>query len=156
MLSQQPRAAMPTPSIVSANLAGWSTLERAKAEICADVPYTWQAAALTANALEAGGDGAYVRSELAIRVQALTGRMILDSPIAADGAARWVTAVVDGVAFQLQGHDLRLLRPCAHCGTGHFTSSSLVSRADLGYALSGWQPYHAGCEPADPAADADW
>lgn len=156
MLSQQQLAAMPALPATTTNLAGWSASERAKSGISADAPVTWQAAALRAYALGAGADSAHLRSELAACVQALTGRTISDGPITADGTTRRMTAVVDGVAFQLQGHDLRLLRPCAHCGTGRFASPSLTSRADLGYALAGWQPYHAGCEPTDPATDADW
>jgi hypothetical protein len=62
---------------------------------------------------------------------------------------------MDGVIFQLQGSDLILLRPCVYCGVGHFTSPPIATPADLGYALSGWQPYHADCEPADPD-DAEW
>jgi hypothetical protein len=137
--------------MASADLVGWSTHHHARPATGGDTPFTWQVAALTAYALEAGAESVHLHSELAVRVQALTGWTIPDRAITADGAVRRATAVVDGVVFQLRGHDLSLLRPCAHCGTGHFASPALASRADLGYVLSGWQPYHAGCEPADLA-----
>lgn len=105
--------------------------------------------------LEDGGDDASLRAELAARVRALTGYSLPDGAITADRHARRATAVLDGVVFRLQGHEVIVLRPCTHCGTGLFASPPLVSRADLDYALSDWQPYHTGCEPVDPA-DVDW
>lgn len=155
MLSQQQVADASAPPMISADLVCRSLEHQTPSEMREDVPFTWQAAALTAYALEAGADGAHLRSELAARVRALNGCAVPDSAITADSSARLAVAVVDGVLFQLRGHDLRLLRTCAHCGTGRFDSPALSSRADLGHALSGWQPYHVGCEPADPAS-ADW
>jgi hypothetical protein len=121
----------------------------------AAAPPAWQAVAVAAYTLEAGTGGTHLRAELARRVHALTGCAIPEGTITVNCDARQATAALDGVVFQLQGHDLILLRPCAYCGTGHFASPSVCSRADLGHALSGWQPYHAGCEPADPA-EGDW
>jgi hypothetical protein len=115
----------------------------------------WQAAAVAAYALEAGAGGAHLRAELAARVHRLTGCAIPAGAITVNCDARQATAALDGVVFQLRGHDLLLLRPCAYCGTGRFASPCVCSRAELGHALSGWQPYHAECEPADPA-EANW
>ncbi|HEX9056877.1 MAG TPA: hypothetical protein VF818_05030 [Ktedonobacterales bacterium] len=152
MLSQL--NALTTP-LVSSVLADPSVTASAMPETRADTPFAWRAAALAAYELESGVGGAHLRVELAARVHALTGCAIPDGAITADRDARRATAAVDGVVFQLQRHDLILLRPCAHCGTGLFESPPLSSRADLGHALSGWQPYHLGCEPADPP-DTAW
>jgi hypothetical protein len=121
----------------------------------AAAPPAWQAAAVAAYALEAGAGGTHLGAELAMRAHELTGCAIPDGAITVNCDARRATAALDGVVFQLRGHDLILLRPCAYCGTGRFESPALCSRADLGHALSGWHPYHAGCEPADPAEE-DW
>lgn len=152
MLSQQQVMTLPA---ISSDLAGRPGKGKALPEFWTDVSCRWRAAALAAYALEAGEDDDSLRAELAARVRRLTGCAIPDGAITADGSARRATAVLDGEVFQLQGHELIVLRPCAHCGTGLFASPSLASRADLGYALSDWQPYHAGCEPVDPA-DVDW
>lgn len=116
---------------------------------------TWQAAALAMYRREVSEGGARLRAELAAQVRALTGRVIPSSAITVDCDGHRAGATMDGVVFQLQGHNLLLLRPCAHCGTGRFASPPLCSRTDLGYALFGWRPYHASCEPAD-LDDADW
>jgi hypothetical protein len=136
-LSVQPRATTAAPNT-------WAA-----------APPAWQAAAVAAYAVEAGAGGAHLRAELAIRMHELTGCAIPDGAITVNDDAQRATAALDGVVFQLRGHDLILLRPCAYCGTGCFESPSLGSRADLGHALAGWRPYHAGCEPADPAEE-DW
>ena len=121
----------------------------------AAAPPAWQAAAVAAYAVEAGAGGVHLRAKLAMRVHELTGCAIPDGAITVNDDAQRATATLDGVVFQLRGHDLILLRPCAYCGTRRFESPSLCSRADLGHALAGWRPYHAGCEPADPAEE-DW
>lgn len=140
------------PHVVGGLLATSGTASAAPEPRMAALP-AWQAAALAAYSKEVGmGD---LRAELAARVQALTGCAIPGAAIMLDDNARRATTTVDGVVFQLQGSDLRLLRPCAYCGVGRFASPPIASRADLGHALSDWQPYHAGCAPADPA-DVDW
>lgn len=121
----------------------------------AAAPSAWQAAAVAAYALEAGAGGIHLGTELARRVHELTGCAIPDGAITVNCDARRATAALDGVVFQLRGHDPILLRPCAYCGTGRFESPALCSRADLGHALAGWHPYHTGCEPGDPA-EGDW
>lgn len=124
-------------------------------ESAADAPRAWRTAAINAYAQEVGADSAQIRAELATRVYELTGYAITDDAVAADSGAQRATVAMDGMVFQLHGHDLILLRPCAYCGAGRFVSAPLSSHADLGYAISGWQPYHPGCEPVD-AAETDW
>ena len=64
--------------------------------------------------------------------------------------------VVDGVMFLLRGESLRIVRPCAWCGTGQFESAPIIGQSDLRDAFAGWQPFHPECEPADPPDDASW
>jgi hypothetical protein len=132
-------------------VAADALMERWAAAACA-----WQIGALAAYGLEARADGAQLRAELAARLHGLTGCALQDGAITADRGAQRATATLDGVVFQLRGHELVVLRPCAHCGTGRFASPRVGSRADLGHALSGWQPYHEGCAPEDPATDTGW
>jgi hypothetical protein len=115
----------------------------------------WQATAVEAYADEAQAGGVGLRAKLAAQVKTLTGCEIRANAIVTDPVARQATTTMDGVIFQLQGNNLILLRPCAYCGVGRFPSPPVANPADLGYALSGWQPYHADCEPADPD-DAEW
>ncbi len=93
---------------------------------------------------------------LAERVGSLTGRTISQRDITVNFAARCARATLDSVVFQLRGHDLSIVRPCAHCGTGQFETPPITDRVDLGYALAGWQAYHPECEPADPPEDTSW
>jgi hypothetical protein len=58
---------------------------------------------------------------------------------------------VDEVVFRLRDRRLVLVRPCAECGNRHFESLPLTTPADLGYALSAWQPLCPHCQPEDPA-----
>lgn len=87
--------------------------------------------------------------DLASRLLTLTGRVIAREAVAVDRAARTATAAVDGTLFQLQGQQLVLLRPCADCGTGLYPSPAIASPADLGHALSAWQPSCPDCLPGD-------
>jgi hypothetical protein len=142
-------------AVSESDLAVWPRATTAAPDTWAAAPPAWQAAVAAAYAVEAGAGGTHLRAELARRMHELTGCAIPDGVITVNSEARRATAALDGVVFQLRRHDLILLRPCAYCGTGRFESPSLYSRADLGHALAGWHPYHAGCEPADPA-EGDW
>jgi hypothetical protein len=97
-----------------------------------------------------------LRRRLAERVGSLTGLAITQRDITVNLAARRAFATVDGVVFQLCGHDLSIVRPCSHCGTGRFETPPITERVDLGYAIAGWQAYHPECEPADPPEDTSW
>jgi hypothetical protein len=151
MLPQQHTAPAPP---TSAGLTAWPATTSAAQQGRASAPLAWQSAAYAAY-VEASASGSRQRNELAERLRALTGCAIRDGAIIVDHDARRATVAMDGVIFQLQGRDLVLLRPCAHCGVALFASPPLSSQADLGHALCGWQPYHMWCEPIDPAS-ADW
>jgi hypothetical protein len=152
MLSQSDALVSPA---ISPRLAGRLVAASAPPNMQTRPLPAWQAAARAAYMREFGASDDRLRAELAARVQALTNCALQGEVIVVDSAARRATAALDGVVFQLQRGDLTVARPCAHCGAGRFESAPLTSRADLGHALAVWQPYHAGCEPSDPA-DADW
>ena len=88
---------------------------------------------------------------LATRVSALTGRSIEPEDVFVDLDAELATVVVDGVVFRARNQQVVVLRSCAECGIERFESAPLFSRADLGYALSAWQPLCRNCQPEDPA-----
>jgi hypothetical protein len=90
-------------------------------------------------------------SALAARIYTLSGRVVAPEAIFVDAAAGRAAVVVDGVTFRMRNGQVVILRPCHECGLGHLESAPLATRADLGYALSGWEPRHAGCEAEDPA-----
>jgi len=85
-------------------------------------------------------------------ISALTGVTIASTSIFVDPDAAIATAAVDGVVFRAHDQQLFLLRSCAECGLDHFESQPLNTRADLGRALSAWQPLCRHCQPEDPAS----
>jgi hypothetical protein len=113
----------------------------------------WRVSAIDAHRHTAAGAVARLKTDLANRLLALTGRLVAAEAIYVDPAAPMAQAVVDGAIFRLQGRDLVLLRPCAHCGQELFASPPLVNRAALGYALADWEPRCAHCQPEDPRED---
>jgi hypothetical protein len=88
---------------------------------------------------------------LATRVSALTGRSVDPEDVFVDLDAELATVVVDGVVFRARNQRVVVLRSCVECGIERFESRPLFSRADLGYALSVWQPLCRNCQPEDPA-----
>lgn len=117
----------------------------------------WQVDAVAEYALETETHETPLRTEFAARIYGLTGCSISSSAITVNSEARRATAILDGVVFHLSGHNLIIMRPCSHCGVGRFESPPLGSRADLGFALIGWRPYHADCEPTDSTdGEADY
>ena len=88
---------------------------------------------------------------LATRVSALTGRSIDAEHVFIDLDAEIATVVVDGVVFRARNQQVVVLRSCVECGIERFESRPLFSRANLGYALSAWQPLCHNCQPEDPA-----
>jgi len=90
-----------------------------------------------------------LRRTLAERLCALIGQTIRPESVYADPAARMATVRVDSVLFRGRREDVRLVRPCAHCGSGLFESPPLYVPTDLGYALSTWMPAHPDCEADD-------
>jgi hypothetical protein len=86
---------------------------------------------------------------LAARVYTLAGRVVQPESIFVDDEASQAVAVVDGVTFRMRQGQVAILRRCAECGLGHIESQPLGTREELGYALSGWEPRHPGCQPED-------
>jgi len=91
-----------------------------------------------------------LRAEFAARVLALKELCVPPEDVYTDTQGRLAVAGIDGTTFRLHRHGearaLVLVRPCAYCGTGHFESPEIETRADLGYALSAWTPLHEDCE----------
>jgi hypothetical protein len=110
---------------------------------------TWQTDAIQTYCLAVVEEDSTLRAELADRVAALTACRIPPQQVVADRAARVAFLAFDGVRFRLRRHQVVLLRPCAHCGTGEFASDPLITRGDLGHALGVWRPLHHGCEEQD-------
>jgi len=91
---------------------------------------------------------------LATRVSALIGWSIDPADVFVDLDAELATVIVDGVVFRAHHQQVVILRACAECAITRFESAPLFSRADLGYALSAWQPCCRSCQPEDPADSA--
>lgn len=87
-------------------------------------------------------------------VSALIGRSINPSDMFVDLETELATVVVDGVVFRARNQQVVMLRARAECAITRFESVPLFSRADLGYALSVWQPCCRSCQPEDPADSA--
>jgi hypothetical protein len=109
----------------------------------------WRRQAIEAYAQAERVETGALAMELASRVLALTGRVVAREAVVVDRAARTATAAVDGTLFQLQGQRLVVLRPCADCGVGLYPSPAIESLADLGHALSAWQPSCPDCLAGD-------
>jgi hypothetical protein len=88
---------------------------------------------------------------LATRVSALIGHSIDPADVFVDLDAELATVVVDRVVFRARNQQVVVLRSCVECGITRFESAPLWSRADLGYALSAWQPHCRTCQPEDRA-----
>ena len=117
--------------------AGLATLEAAQ-------PLGWRAAAIGEYEQSLPTRHAELRTDLAARILALTGRHISPEEIYTNGSL--TVAGVDGVTFRLHHRSLVLVRTCAYCGMGHFESPKITGLSDLGYALSAWRPLHEDCE----------
>ena len=91
-----------------------------------------------------------LRHDMALRVLALTGHRVSPEAIYADPASRVAVITVDGVVFKLIKENLVILRPCVQCGCCQFQSMPITNAAELGYALSDWEPRCPDCAPEDP------
>jgi len=114
---------------------------------------TWHSVAIDAFIHGEHDDVAALRVDLAARVAALTGQPIAPETITIARASKQARIAVDGVRFQLQNGELSILRTCVECGLTTHASPPISSRADLGYALAGWQPRGNCCTPDE---DEDW
>ncbi|HEX8218734.1 MAG TPA: hypothetical protein VF914_05915, partial [Chloroflexia bacterium] len=92
---------------------------------------------------------ARLRRDMASRVLALTGHRVSPGAIYADPASRVAVITVDGIVFKLIKENLVILRPCVQCGCCQFQSMPITNAAELGYALSEWEPRCPDCAPED-------
>ncbi|HZR00728.1 MAG TPA: hypothetical protein VFC93_18155 [Chloroflexota bacterium] len=109
----------------------------------------WRAAAIAEyeQSREAGAETR--RAALVERLRELTGRVVPPERVIVQEGRR-ALAWVDGVQFRLEGTELTIARGCVHCGLGEMTSPPVRTRADLGYALIGWEPRCTQCPAEDP------
>jgi len=111
----------------------------------------WQAEAIAVYRQGEHETVAALGADLRRRLLALTGHLLAPNAIYVDGATQTAQAKVDGMLFRLQRQELMLIKDCAWCGQGQYASPSIANRADLGYALSVWEPHCPDCQPEDPA-----
>lgn len=97
--------------------------------------------------------GATMHSALAQRITELTGRVVAAGTMYVNSDTRLAVVTVDGVTFRMRRNELMIARPCVVCGTGQYESPAINMQAELGYALSAWEPRCPHCEPVDPG---DW
>jgi hypothetical protein len=113
-------------------------------------PQTWHSQAVEAYRQAEHEQIAALQAEMVSRVSALIRRNIASESVYVDRAERTATLAIDGIVFRLRHGALALLRPCPECGIGHYESPAIRTLADLGYALSAWQPICRNCQPEDP------
>jgi hypothetical protein len=94
-----------------------------------------------------------MKTDIAGRLHMLIGRRIPEDSIYVDPERQIAVVVVDNVLFRWRNQALAVVQPCAECGLGQFESPPLREPADVGYALTAWQPLHPHCQPEDPV---DW
>jgi hypothetical protein len=98
-----------------------------------------------------------LRTELAARLLALTGRAHLPDDLYVDTDGRLAVGSADNASFRLYRHGgLVLVRPCAYCGTGRFESPKISGLPALGHALAAWMPLHEDCEHYPPEEFPDF
>jgi hypothetical protein len=107
----------------------------------------WQDRAVRAYRESRPEADATLRTQLIDAVYSVTGKRLDPQTIVIDQAHQIAFGDLDGVRFRLTPNELAVIRPCAHCGLGAFAGPPIERLADLGYALSDWQPLHAGCRP---------
>ena len=93
-----------------------------------------------------------LRHELTTRVLELTGQLVEPGAIQLDRTTQTATVAVGDMRFQLRGREVCLVRPCVHCGAGHFESAAIHDLVDLGHALAVWEP----CCEGWCVDDEDW
>jgi hypothetical protein len=137
------------PIITNTSLAA----ERSVAGVPDLMAGDWRAGSVAAYQQAHSQKIASLGAELALRVHSLTGRSLAPQSIFVDREAEMASAVVDGTVFRLRSGQLVLVRRYAECGDQQFESAPLVRQADLGYALSAWQPQCAERQAED---EANW
>jgi len=119
-------------------------------------PQTWHSRAVDAYRQSEHDELSVLREELAAWIAALTERSIAMESIYVNAAEHSATVVLDGITFQLRRHTLVMLRACPECGLGVYESPAIQTLADLGYALSAWQPPCRNCAPEDAPGWLDY
>ncbi len=118
-------------------------------------PRAWQERAVGEYEKSLPERRADLRTELATRILALTGRWVPPGDIHAGGRMAVAGVHTETLRLYYRG-DLVLVRSCAHCGTGLFDGPPITDSADLGYALSAWRPLHEDCEDYSLEDLASW
>src|SRR5262245_63227559 len=113
-------------------------------------PQTWHSRAVEAYRQAEHEEIAVLQAEMVSRIAALIRRDIEAESVYVDRAERTATVAVDAVVFRLRRGELVLQRSCVECGIGRYESPAIRTLADLGYALSEWQPPCGNCQEADP------
>ena len=113
-------------------------------------PQSWHSRAVEAYRHAEREEVASLQAEMISRIAALIGRNIEAQSIYVDRAERTATVAVDSIVFRLRRGELVLQRSCVECGLGRYESPAIRTLADLGYALSAWQPTCVSCQAEDP------
>jgi hypothetical protein len=113
----------------------------------AQTPLSWRERAFLSYYASRNDKSMALKQELIRRIMRLTGRRPSLNSVYADHESRTATVSDDNTLFRLEDDDFMIVRPCEYCGTGLFKSPSIRDTADLGYALSVWQPLHKDCTP---------
>jgi hypothetical protein len=114
-------------------------------------PQTWYSRAVEAYRQAEREEVAALQAEMVSRLAALIGRIIEAQTIYVDRTARTATVAVDGIVFRLRSGELVVQQSCVECGIARYESPAIRTLADLGYALSVWQPTCVSCQAEDPA-----
>jgi hypothetical protein len=112
----------------------------------------WKAQMITTYQRHRQGEDSTLRIALARRLRTLIGVEVNRDDIWVDLDEHSALVTVDGIRFRSEQSQLVMLRPCTLCDSGQFASPPLASQADVGYALSAWQPRHPQCRPDDPVS----
>jgi hypothetical protein len=110
---------------------------------------SWKERSVAAYRQRRASEDGLLRATLVAQVHHLTGRVIGAREVMVDLDEQLAWVFVDGVQFRLRRQHLVVVRPCVGCGSDQFESPPLASLADLGYALTAWQPRHHSCQPED-------
>jgi len=139
-----PMAAVPRNIVVRRSEARPNTAER-----------SWQVRAIQAYHEATQQELAVLPAVLAAWVAALTDRPVMPDQVYVDKDARAGHLSVEGVHFRLAHDELVVLRKCVSCGNHEYASPPIGTVAELGYALSAWQPTCEQCALNDPEASWD-
>jgi hypothetical protein len=112
-------------------------------------PQTWYSRAVEVYWQAERDEIATLQAEMVSRIAALVQRNIEVEAVYVDRSERAATVAIDGIVFRLRRGELVLQQPCVECGIGRYESPAIRTLADLGYALSAWQPACVSCQAED-------